>query len=473
MEALHDVTPRPRRVLGVPVSLAARVVTLALVIGLTVLVNEPEDWQPTELVVALAVLYAIADSFVVGARRVRLTAGMTVQMTIAALLGPAPAVALSFVSNVVDSTVNRLSIGNALTNVSMISALGLVAGVLFEVGGALFGLDREMPAYAALVPPIYLTVFVLNVVSFVAFNPSLAGLNRRVILPETAIPMLPWELLNCVMTTIVVLAWALSGLGAAAGLLVALIVSLPLLRALGAALKTTDDLEALREVSDQRAAEVERLSSDRERLFSELLRAEGRERARLAESLHDGPLQRLVALRQDATGSAMVEQLDATIAEARAIISAFHPLAVRELGFEAALRAAAAPFPSARRIELTVWGDVPERVLTDTPLVPVAQELVVNAIKHARPSTIEISVIESEDGILLEVSDDGVGIDAGSERAVQAGHVGLALVRRRVEDAGGSFEIATRDDGGTRSRAVLPQPHDRDSLQSFATHQTR
>jgi signal transduction histidine kinase len=68
------------------------------------------------------------------------------------------------------------------------------------------------------------------------------------------------------------------------------------------------------------------------------------------------------------------------------------------------------------------------------------------------------------------VSDDGVGIDASSDRAVQAGHVGLALVRRRVEDAGGSFEISTRADGGTLSRAVLPRPRQRDSLQTFATH---
>jgi hypothetical protein len=54
-------------------------------------------------------------------------------------------------------------------------------------------------------------VFVLNVVSFAAFNPSLSGLNRRRILPETAVPMIPWEFLNCVLTAMVVLAWALSG----------------------------------------------------------------------------------------------------------------------------------------------------------------------------------------------------------------------------------------------------------------------
>ena len=74
---------------------------------------------------------------------------------------------------------------------------------------------------------------------------------------------------------------------------------IPLARTLGDALKSGDDLTALRQVSDERAAEVARLASDRDRLLSEVLHAEGRERARLAESLHDGPMQRLMAMRQD------------------------------------------------------------------------------------------------------------------------------------------------------------------------------
>ena len=61
------------------------------------------------------------------------------------------------------------------------------------------------------------------------------------------------------------------------------------------------------------------------------------------------------------------------------------------------------------------------------------------------------------DQIVLEVNDDGVGIDSSdATRAVQAGHVGLAMIRRRVEDRGGRFEIETRPDGGTHSRVVLP-----------------
>jgi signal transduction histidine kinase len=130
---------------------------------------------------------------------------------------------------------------------------------------------------------------------------------------------------------------------------------------------------------------------------------------------------------------------------------------VREQGFEASLRAAVAPFPSARGVKLSVHGAVTNGALTDTPLLPLAQELLVNAVKHARPTAIDVSVTEAAEGIVLEVSDDGVGIDASAPgQAARAGHVGLAVVRRRVEDAGGTFEIATRANGGTRSRAVLP-----------------
>jgi signal transduction histidine kinase len=90
-------------------------------------------------------------------------------------------------------------------------------------------------------------------------------------------------------------------------------------------------------------------------------------------------------------------------------------------------------------------------------VIPIAQELVVNAVKHARPTAIRVVLERNDDRIVLQVDDDGVGIDEeASRRAVQAGHVGLAVVRRRVEDLGGSIEIVTRADGGTHSRVVLP-----------------
>jgi two-component system, NarL family, sensor kinase len=68
-----------------------------------------------------------------------------------------------------------------------------------------------------------------------------------------------------------------------------------------------------------------------------------------------------------------------------------------------------------------------------------------------------VQVTNGDGGLVLEVNDDGIGIDESLPRqAVQAGHLGLAMVRRRVEDAGGTLDIAARDDGGTRSRVTLP-----------------
>ena len=65
-------------------------------------------------------------------------------------------------------------------------------------------------------------------------------------------------------------------------------------------------------MSDERAAEVARLASDRERLLSEVMDAERRERSRLAESLHDGPMQRFMVIRQDAADPSLASPARST-----------------------------------------------------------------------------------------------------------------------------------------------------------------
>jgi signal transduction histidine kinase len=66
---------------------------------------------------------------------------------------------------------------------------------------------------------------------------------------------------------------------------------------------------------------------------------------------------------------------------------------------------------------------------------------------------VDVVVHAEGDTVVLQVNDDGVGIDsAAGGRAVRAGHSGLAMVRQHVETAGGQFDLDTRLDGGTRSR---------------------
>ena len=390
---------------------AAELGTITCVLVAAALSSTSEDWQPAGLVLALVTLMVVADMLPVAARRIRLSAGLLVQVVAMAVLGPAPAVLIGVVASIADSIFNRVSLSMTIHNTAMFALLGLVGGIAFEVMRAVLGVDSRDTAYTLLVMPTYVALAGLNLVMVTVRHPG----SRRRVLREIGTSTLPIEMLSGVMAGATVLVWAHGGLAAVAALLLLLVITVPLVRTLGDSLKRGDDLVALQHVSDERAAEVARLSTDRERLLTEMLEAEQRERARLAESLHDGPMQRLVALRQDVAerddvvSRAVAGRVATAIAETRAIISSFHPATVRELGFEASLRAAVAPFPAAASVELSIrdaGGDQAAMLL-----VPIAQELVVNAVKHARPAAIRVVLERDDDWIVLVVDDDGVGID--------------------------------------------------------------
>lgn len=435
-----------------------RAVAVAVIAILAAFTSEQEDWDRIGLLLTLGVATIVADSSSVAARSVRLSVGLMVQTTTMALLGPAPAVLIATVSTLIDARVNRLSLPSTMNNLLTFSLLGLVGGVLFEVLRDAFEIGPEETGYALLALPVYLLLSAGNLAMVTVMHPELPRGARLRVFWDSGVPAFPLEFIHGLLAATIVLAWAGAGLVVAAPLILILAVVIPLSRTVADSLTRTDDLLALRAVSDERAAEVARLASDRERLLTEVVAAESRERARLAESLHDGPMQRLMAVRQDAADDRRdTAQLDEAIAETRAIISAFHPAAARELGFAAALRAAVAPFPAARSTALTIHAGPDDQALADTLLLRIAQELVVNAVKHAAPSRIDVLVREESGRRVLEINDDGIGIDSErADQAVQAGHVGLAMVRRRVEDAGGAFSIATRPDGGTRSSVALP-----------------
>ena len=434
---------------------------LVSILAVAALTSDRSDWRPASLVIALTVVMIASELTVTWARKLRMSHGLMVQTTMMALLGPAPAAVAGVISMSIDGRVNRVRPEGLLLNLTVFAALGVLGGLLFEGLGGALELDRDDSSYALLVPPVYVLLMLLNLALIAATVPGLGRSARRHIFRESGTPLIPLELLSGAMCAAAVLTWTQAGLAAVVGLLIVLVITFSLARTVGSALKSDDDLVALQAVSDQRAADVARLSSDRERLLSEVLDAEQRERARLAESLHDGPIQRLVAVRQDvaerADSAQLAAQVDAALAETRALISAFHPVMASELGFEASLRAAIEPFPASQSVSLTLSSAVDDRFLAGTLLLPVAQELLVNAVKHAGPTAIDVSVRAQDGHVVLEVSDDGVGIDShDAGRTVQAGHLGLAMVRRRVEDAGGVLDIETRADGGTRSRVTLP-----------------
>ena len=211
----------------------------------------------------------------------------------------------------------------------------------------------------------------------------------------------------------------------------------------------------------RRADEVERLAADRGRLVAQALDAEDRERRRLASALHDEAVQNLLAARHELAAGGdlrfVQEGLDRTIGELRDAIFDLHPAALDHAGLAAALEAVAAHAGRRAGFDWQVEVDDDATGLHDQLLFSLARELVINVAKHADARTVAMRVRRTPAELVLEVADDGVGLDPARLRdAPLDGHIGLASATERVEALDGTLEIASDPGRGTLVRARIP-----------------
>jgi signal transduction histidine kinase len=94
-----------------------------------------------------------------------------------------------------------------------------------------------------------------------------------------------------------------------------------------------------------------------------------------------------------------------------------------------------------------------------TPLVQllayqVTREALRNALRHSKASEVMIGVVDQDGDLRITVEDDGIGFDP--ESVDQKTHFGLALMRERIEIAGGVLYVDSRIGEGTRIIARLP-----------------
>jgi signal transduction histidine kinase len=88
----------------------------------------------------------------------------------------------------------------------------------------------------------------------------------------------------------------------------------------------------------------------------------------------------------------------------------------------------------------------------------IAQEALNNAVQHAQAQNIAIHVRYDPAGLTLSVADDGVGfkLPPSPDLLTGAGHFGLVGLRERVTQLGGTLEVHTAPDEGTRIVVHLP-----------------
>jgi signal transduction histidine kinase len=207
---------------------------------------------------------------------------------------------------------------------------------------------------------------------------------------------------------------------------------------------------------------LEELTVSRQRLVT----AQDTERRRIERNLHDGAQQELIALKlklvvaQDMAGSdpqqaqEMLQGLVADVGNAvetlRELARGIYPAVLADLGLTAALEA------QARRSPLTVevHADSLERY---PPEIEAAVyfcclEALQNAVKHARATTMVITVGESAGELRFTATDDGQGIDVTRARSGS----GIQNMMDRMAALNGSLDLGTAPNGGTSVSGRLP-----------------
>jgi signal transduction histidine kinase len=93
-------------------------------------------------------------------------------------------------------------------------------------------------------------------------------------------------------------------------------------------------------------------------------------------------------------------------------------------------------------------------------LLLLAMEAVTNALKHAEPRSILVRVVFAAREIALIVEDDGLGFDIASAVGPQDGHFGIQGMRERMKRLGGTLEVSSEREKGSRivARLELDQP---------------
>lgn len=220
----------------------------------------------------------------------------------------------------------------------------------------------------------------------------------------------------------------------------------------------------------RRARRIEMLSDARQRLLADALSAEDRARRRLSQNLHDETLQVMLAVGQDLStglhGDTRLlvrarEELRKAIKDLRETIRGLHPAALEHGGLAGGLDAVVerAGVYGGFAVDLRV--DPAAAGWNDSLVVSLVRELATNAAKHSEASQLSVTVIREPTALVVEVEDNGKGMtEKARATALGAGHIGLASCAERVDAAGGTLEVMSAADRGTRVHFELPLPRD-------------
>jgi signal transduction histidine kinase len=229
----------------------------------------------------------------------------------------------------------------------------------------------------------------------------------------------------------------------------------------------------LRNIARQAGTAVHalQLTADLQQARQQIVTSREEERRRLRRDLHDGlgpslaatllkigSARALLASQPETTDKLLAEMetdIETTLADVRRIVYDLRPPALDQFGLIGALRAYAETCASDT---LTVCLDAPDPLPPLPAAVEVAayhigREGLTNVVRHARAHHCKLKLWLENGRLHLTLQDDGQGFAGGAQSGV-----GLAAMRERAVELGGSCTIVGERGKGVQVTAVLPLP---------------
>ncbi len=198
-------------------------------------------------------------------------------------------------------------------------------------------------------------------------------------------------------------------------------------------------------------------------LAAELALAGERERRQVAQEMHDQIGQNLAAIKFKlghlTSRSRELEEvlalLEQTIQSSRDLASKLSPPVLHELGLGAGLEWLVHQLRANFGIAGQFYDDLQPKPLAEDlriMLFQAVRELLANVGRHSRASMARVSARVENGGLVIEVSDDGVGFDPVQAPARRQGTAGLGLfsIREGLAHLGTRMEILAAPGRGTR-----------------------
>jgi signal transduction histidine kinase len=196
------------------------------------------------------------------------------------------------------------------------------------------------------------------------------------------------------------------------------------------------------------------------------------ERERMARELHDALNQSLFSLSLTARAASRhlgtdperaAEELNEiallakeAMAELRAVVEGLRTPDVDRDGLLPAIRSQAALLSRVHHLDVDVEADEEPTLdgRVEHEVFRIVQEALTNAVRHAQPARVTVSVV-SGDNLQLTVRDDGLGFDP-DEQNNRGRRLGLTSMRERAASIGGTLTISSSPGNGATVHLEVP-----------------